>query len=579
MRALLVGVGGAGCRIVEKLNSHDVRSGVRSVRSYVFDADMELVNGMTKLDADKRIVLSPLNPADEHLHGTDFDISNLAYCFQDSCVDEIDGVFVCAGLGGRMAELVPGFVEQLAAAFPDPVFTILTLPGRSEGVKISARAADELAAIRGVCSASIVFDNETWLARLEAEREEELAKKNKDKEGEPEEMKRVAVPGIAEFYDELNEILARRVGLLLRAGEFTHNGIESAEVVLDAGEVLNTLTGMDVVSIGYAIEKLPSNFSGILKKFRVEKYLLDEGHKRTARIVELAKRAVYEEVSVPCDLTSANKALILIAGPSNELSMKGFQTVRKWIDKSIRGMEMRAGDYPVKSTKYVGVIVVLAGIENVPRIEELNEISVSYDEELSKEYDTGEDFCEVDVPLLSVASDDTIFEPGMLLPAECGVLESEAGGERGLVPMMSTYDADDEQYSDEDFFEDEPVAVKRKAPAQRQAAAVPVEEPLMYEPAMPQERVRVPEPKRRERDPQISLGGAKKKEVKKAEDIALPKRERKADGVLTGMASVGGHDMPKDAERGVRMAGSQRPKETDGHVRMAAGSAKKVKEI
>ncbi len=36
-------------------------------------------------------------------------------------------------------------------------------------------------------------------------------------------------------------------------------------------------------------------------------------------------------------MTSAHKALILIAGPSHELSLKGYMTVRKWIDRSIAG--------------------------------------------------------------------------------------------------------------------------------------------------------------------------------------------------------------------------------------------------
>ena len=94
-------------------------------------------------------------------------------------------------------------------------------------------------------------------------------------------------------------------------------------------------------------------------------------------MVSLAKKAVDEEVSVPCDLTSSDKALVLIAGPSAELSMKGFQTVRKWIDRSIAGLEMRSGDYPVKNTSFVGIIIVLSGLSNVPRVEELREIRTS----------------------------------------------------------------------------------------------------------------------------------------------------------------------------------------------------------
>jgi hypothetical protein len=54
--------------------------------------------------------------------------------------------------------------------------------------------------------------------------------------------------------------------------------------------------------------------------------------------------------------------------------MKGFMTVRKWIDRSIAGLETRSGDYPVVNTKNVAIIVMLSGLENIPRITELHEI-------------------------------------------------------------------------------------------------------------------------------------------------------------------------------------------------------------
>ncbi|WP_054847380.1 hypothetical protein [Methanoculleus chikugoensis] len=76
---------------------------------------------------------------------------------------------------------------------------------------------------------------------------------------------------------------------------------------------------------------------------------------------------------------------MLIAGPSAELSMKGFQTVRKWIDRSIAGLEMRSGDYPVKSTSFVGIIIVLSGLTNIPRVEEIRDIRTEYQLECEEE--------------------------------------------------------------------------------------------------------------------------------------------------------------------------------------------------
>ena len=543
MRALLVGIGGAGCRIVETLNSHDERSQVKSVRSFVFDADTEVIHSMKSLEVKRRVVLSPSDPTmKDYSCGDDFDLTSISDCFQEEGVSEVDAIFVCAGLGGRMADLVPRFMEQLENAFPDPVFTILTLPFRSEGAKVSARAAEQLEAIRQMGSASIIFDNETWAGRIETEAAAAAAELNV--EGVPKPLTRRQT---SDLYDELNEMLARRVGLLLRAGEVTHNGVESAEVVLDAGEVLNTLTGMDIVSIGYATEKLPTNISGMFKKMFVEKYMLDEGHKRTSRIIDLAKQAVYEEVSVPCDLTSAEKALVLIAGPSEELSMKGFHMVRKWIDNSIRGLEMRAGDYPVKSTKYVGVIIVLAGIQNVPRVAELEEIYDSYHTEVEKIY--GFEEIEEEIPLISIASDDSIFEPGEVLPpGEYLNVLPETIYEDDIEEDMTEY----EYTEDDDLFEEVVHEIRKPAPQ--------VEYVWEPEPAP----APTPAPKQpRKRDPQISLGGAKRAERPLSSNIALPKREKHEDMVLSGMADLGRKDMPKDSESAVHIGGVQRPKEND----------------
>ena len=543
MRALLVGIGGAGCRIVETLNSHDERSQVKSVRSFVFDADTEVIHSMKSLEVKRRVVLSPSDPTmKDYSCGDDFDLTSISDCFQEEGVSEVDAIFVCAGLGGRMADLVPRFMEQLENAFPDPVFTILTLPFRSEGAKVSARAAEQLEAIRQMGSASIIFDNETWAGRIETEAAAAAAELNA--EGLPKPLTRRQT---SDLYDELNEMLARRVGLLLRAGEVTHNGVESAEVVLDAGEVLNTLTGMDIVSIGYATEKLPTNISGMFKKMFVEKYMLDEGHKRTSRIIDLAKQAVYEEVSVPCDLTSAEKALVLIAGPSEELSMKGFHMVRKWIDNSIRGLEMRAGDYPVKSTKYVGVIIVLAGIQNVPRVAELEEIYDSYHTEVEKIY--GFEEIEEEIPLISIASDDSIFEPGEVLPpGEYLNVLPETIYEDDIEEDMTEY----EYTEDDDLFEEVVHEIRKPAP-QAEYVWEPESAPAP-----------TPAPKQpRKRDPQISLGGAKRAERPLSSNIALPKREKHEDMVLSGMADLGRKDMPKDSESAVHIGGVQRPKEND----------------
>ena len=292
---------------------------------------------------------------------------------------EIDAIMIFAGLGGTVMDAGPELVEELRISYIEPIFGVCTLPMRHEGKKRSAKASEDIKMLRNVLDAIILFDNETWYGKLQAEYDEHSVAK---------EGKRIPYPAKKfpenprDLYRLLNDRIARQIGLLLRAGEFNEEGLEAAEVVLDAGEVLNTLRNNGLVAIGYAVEPLHSSLKERFIQWRSETYFSEYSHKRATRIVSLAKQAVYEDISVPCDITSADKALVLIAGPSQELSMKGFQTVRKWIDRSISGLEMRSGDYPVRNTKYVGIIIVLSGIENIPRVTELADIKEEYEEEL-----------------------------------------------------------------------------------------------------------------------------------------------------------------------------------------------------
>ena len=397
MKALIIGLGGAGSRITDILYEHDRRSGTSSVLAVAIDTDLSSIKDLNYIPHTQRIVLPMLDDTTDHIDGEILDVAEMIQHIQQCNTVEIDAVIICSGLGGRHADAIPLLVEKIRESFFEPVVSILTLPMRDEGRRISAAAADQIEAIELVVDGCIIFDNETWyrkiateLLRLERTNEAGGGDHAADERSDGYEMiddehlSRTPL-NPRERNELLNERIARRVGLLLRAGEFVEGGRPVAEVVLDAGEVINTISGMGMVAIGYSTEMIPKQKFSLLNRLKRDYSDFEEGHLRASRVVELAKRAIYQEISVPCDLTSADKALILIAGPSEELSMKGFQNVRKWIDRSIRGLEMRAGDYPVLSTKYVGVIIVLAGIKNIPRIHELKEIRDTCREEEREE--------------------------------------------------------------------------------------------------------------------------------------------------------------------------------------------------
>ena len=278
-----------------------------------------------------------------------------------------------------MADIAPHVITGLRSTIVEPIFGLVTLPCLAEGEKRSAKAADDVDILSPLLDGMILFDNETWYKKTKAlkatqvKKEKSLAHRLGLAKDEPELSPELAT------YHLLNESIVRRISLILRAGEFkADGGIDLAEVVLDSGEVLNTMKGMGFITIGYAVDRLPSNPLAFLSQFRPQGVFDEENKKKASRIVDLAKQAIYHEISTPCDMTSAHKALVLIAGPSHELSMKGFMTVRKWIDRSIAGLETRSGDYPVVNTKNLAIIVMLSGLENIPRINEIREIRAQY---------------------------------------------------------------------------------------------------------------------------------------------------------------------------------------------------------
>ncbi|WP_319642700.1 tubulin/FtsZ family protein [Methanovulcanius yangii] len=382
MRILAIGLGGAGTRIVDQLYDHDTRSRVGCVNALAVDMDGNSLRQLEFIPQPQRMNFPPLDPDIHFDVPSTVNVEEIMTMIQRMDTVEIDAIMIFAGLGGSVIDAVPELVEELRIAYIEPVFGVCTLPMRHEGKKQSSKASEDIIMLRDVLDAVILFDNETWYGKLQAEFHEHSVAM---------EEKRLPYPAKKfpenprDLYRMLNDRIARQIGLLLRAGEFNEEGLEAAEVVLDAGEVLNTLRDNGLVAIGYAVEPLTVSLKERFLNWRSETYFSEYSHKRATRIVSLAKKAVYEDISVPCDITSADKALVLIAGPSQELSMKGFQTVRKWIDRSISGLEMRSGDYPVRNTKYVGIIIVLSGIENIPRVTELADIKKEYEAERLEE--------------------------------------------------------------------------------------------------------------------------------------------------------------------------------------------------
>ncbi len=470
MRILAIGLGGAGCRIVNNLYTTDQRSSkVECVQALAIDVHADTLAQLAGMPENAKLFFPPLDMdiRAEEMEDTQtatIDIGEIVSRIHDIDSKETDALFICFGLGGSMVDVAPHIIGALRSSVLEPIFGLVTLPCLAEGERRSAKAADDLDMLSSLLDGIILFDNETWYKKIKAQKstlnnkkEKGLAERLGFGKREPEISSQLAT------YELLNEAIVRRISLILRAGEFkADGGLDFAEVVLDSGEVLNTMKGMGYITIGYAVERLPHHPLRFLTALRPTSLFADSHTIKASRIVDLAKQAIYHEISTPCDMTSAHKALILIAGPSHELSLKGYMTVRKWIDRSIAGLETRSGDYPVMNTKNVAIIIMLSGLENIPRITELKEIQKQYKTHIQ------------DADIKSIQSESDAFALSEGLPISSESVGALAGREKGtlkdeiLILSGTAYKKEKSSWRDSVriLHQEEEIASEREAPGE-----------------------------------------------------------------------------------------------------------------
>ncbi len=372
MRVLLVGVGGAGCRMADTMYTLDIKTrSIRCTDGIAVDRDADSLQALESLPVEHRIYYQSLVPG--HNGGYlphDLIITRL----QNLNPGDIDAFIICSGLGGELAAGIPALVRQMKETIIEPVFGLFTLPCTREGERVCAKAADVLDSLLPVMDGTILYDNELFYKTFQ-EKSADLPSSGDAGKRFPLLKAPIPVPEIPRGYQAINTMIAKQITLLLRAGEVSERpGIEVGEVSLDAGEILNTMNGMGCIAIGYAREPVPTVHPDLISKLRPATHSLQESHQKAQRLVGIARKAASDGLSVTCDLSGAEKALILIAGPPHELSMRGYMTIRHWIDRTIRGQEVRSGDYPVSNTSYIAVIILLAGLEKIQKLDELRSI-------------------------------------------------------------------------------------------------------------------------------------------------------------------------------------------------------------
>ena len=360
MKLAMIGFGQAGGKIVDKFVAYDKEHGSDIVRAAVAvnTAKADLM-GLDHIPESQRVLIGQSRVkghgvgADNELGAeiAEEDMDEVQGSIDSIPVHEVDAFLVVAGLGGGTGSGgAPVISKHLKRIYTEPVYGLGILPGSDEGGIYTLNAARSFQTFVREVDNLMVFDNDAWR-----------------KTGE-------SVQG---GYDQINDEIVKRFGILFGAGEVEQGG-EVAESVVDSSEIINTLAGGGVSTVGYAREEVENTGGGggLLSRLTggEEEDNLDTAH-TTNRITSLVRKAALGRLTLPCEIEGTERALLVMAGPPKYLNRKGIERGRKWLEEETGSMEVRGGDFP-RGEPEVAAAILLSGVTNVPRIKRLQQVAI-----------------------------------------------------------------------------------------------------------------------------------------------------------------------------------------------------------
>jgi cell division GTPase FtsZ len=330
MKAVLLGVGQAGGKLTTALAEFDADAGYGAVIDALAvntaSADLDPLPLDTVLVGQSRVNGHGVGGDNElGAEVMDEDVVEVMDALAPKVNADAEALFVVAGLGGGTGSGgAPVLVRELSRVYDVPVYALGVLPGRDEGAMYQVNAGRSLKTLVREADATILLDNDAWRSSGES---------------------------VEGGFASVNASMAKRIGLLLAAGESVEGVAES---VVDTSEVINTLRAGGMAAVGFA--SAPA---------------AEEAEANVTTVMSAVRSAVMTGLSLP-NATEADAGLVAIAGDPDRISRKGAEKARKWLQEETGSMQVRGGDFPLDSER-VAALVLLGGVERSRRVEEFLE--------------------------------------------------------------------------------------------------------------------------------------------------------------------------------------------------------------
>ncbi|SDE92550.1 Cell division GTPase FtsZ [Halorubrum xinjiangense] len=380
MRLHVIGLGGAGGRIVDRLAAgHDAEPFLAGV--HAFDTDMDALEALDALGEERRYRFGDAAGGDGlegDLHAGrrlgDAHASELDRTMDDQQPSLAEAFLIVVGLGGAAgAGAAPALAAELSRLYDAPVYAFGILPvpsetdepdddGPTSGVPdgesapptphrplAERNAARTLDALSDECAAVFPFDNAAWLRPSET---------------------------LGGARDRLNEVVVERVAALFGAGE-TPEGTATPQQVLDASDVARAVgSDGEIAAIGHATQAVEPPDSGSrfgLGLFGSSEPAEVDTSAAVSAIETVIRKAARGKNTVEVPEGRADRTLLVVGGPPAWLNREAIADGRRWLAEETGSDAILSGDAPVPDGDAVSAVVIRSGIDEPERIRELRE--------------------------------------------------------------------------------------------------------------------------------------------------------------------------------------------------------------